>query len=290
VQHFKPSPGVHDLLVVQSPRVATHLQWNVGLMLQYANEPLRVVVAPDHRVTHRLLDSLATAELQGAVGLFDRFELGFSVPLSRTSGEDFSIVRPEFGHGGTHWGLGHTRIVPKALLLERGGLSLGASAPLLLPGTANHFLAAKAFSVQPRLLGEWRHRWGRVSGNLGLNLRPEMHLANLTVGNELAYGLGLEVPFGCEARPLLLQGNLFGARALGGSGAAHPLEATVGLHYGLTHELGLRMGAGLGLGNGYGTPNYRIFAGLSWTAGTGAASRLVTPQPTAEPGGSEPSP
>ncbi len=90
-------------------------------------------------------------------------------------------------------------------------------------------------------------------------------------------GLGSKVPFGCGPHPFLLQGNLFGARALGGTMAGHPREVTVGFNSVLTHELGLRMGAGIGLGDGYGTPSYRMFAGLNWTASSGAASRSGTP-------------
>ncbi|WP_375770777.1 DUF4215 domain-containing protein [Archangium gephyra] len=273
VQNFKPAPGAHDLQVVQSPRVAGHLQWNAGLMLQYAHDPLHIGVTPENRVTHRLVNSLYTADFYGAVGLFGRFELGISVPVSLTSGDDASAIHPELGSGGTHGGLGHVRVVPKALLLERNGFSLGASVPVLLPGTASHYLASAGLAVQPSLLGEWRYRWVRVSGNLGVHLRPEAKLANFTVGHELLYKLGLEAPLSCGANPLRLQGTLFGTRALSRTGAAHPLEATVGLHHGLTRQWGLSVGAGMGLGDGYGTPAYRMFAGLSWTERTEAASR-----------------
>ena len=99
--------------------------------------------------------------------------------------------------------------------------------------------------------------------------KREESLANLVVGNELAYGLGAEVSFSLGKHRLAADAMLAGARGLKTTtgSEARPLELMAAVKYHLTDAFAIHLGAGPGLSRGYGTPVYRGFLGVNWTAG-----------------------
>ncbi|MCI0570765.1 MAG: DUF3344 domain-containing protein [Myxococcaceae bacterium] len=268
VQQFKPGPGARDILAVQTPRVAEHLAWNVGLYVHYAQEPLRLTRPSDGSTVNRVVEGAATADLLGSVGLFGRLELGVALPVSLLTSEPAVGVDPAFPQGGTRVGVGDVRLVPKVELLRNAsGFDLGVAVPVVLPsGGASDFAGAQGVGVQPRLLGEWANDSLRLAVALGANLRSAQALRSLTVGHELAYALGAEVPFRLGTQRLAAQGTFVGALGLEDTGAdARPMEALLGLQYVVRDGLVVRAGGGPGIGQGYGTPTWRAFVGLCFT-------------------------
>ncbi|WP_093517313.1 Ig-like domain-containing protein [Stigmatella erecta] len=259
-QQYKPAPGLHDLLGLHSARVGHHLDWNVGLSLGYAKDPLTLSKGASGEVIHKLVASQLTVDLMGAIALFDRFELGLALPITSQT----SSLQPDTGPAvpaADSTGLGNLRLVPKARLLSTESLELGAALPVHLPTGSADFRGGP-FSVHPRALGEWRHGSGlRVLANLGLALRPKEQLRNLTVSNEFTYGVGAEVPFG----KLTAGGSLAGALGLGQKGAEErPLELLATVKYRFLNAFDAHVGGGPGFTKGYGTPEFRVFAGVSY--------------------------
>jgi outer membrane protein OmpA-like peptidoglycan-associated protein len=268
VQQFKPGPGAYDVLGLHSAKVNRHLGWNLGLSVNYAKDPLTFLDPREDEVVYKLVENQFTVDVMAAIAFLDRFELGLVLPITSQTSQSSPNLAPLFDEGVGKTGLGDVRLVPKASLYSAGGLSLGAALPLHLPtGGSENFLGG-GLSVRPRLLGEWNSSSGmRVLANLGMNLRSKQQLRNLVVSNELAYGLGAEVPFKVGGRELSAGGTLMGALGLGQKGAEEkPLELLAMVKYRVSDAIAAQLGGGPGLSQGYGTPGFRVFAGLAYVA------------------------
>jgi uncharacterized protein (TIGR03382 family) len=279
VQQYKPGPGSQDLLGLHSPKLGKHFHWNLGASLNYATDPLTVLDPRTDKVVYKLVSSQLTVDLMGAIALFDRFELGLALPITSQSSQESPEVAPVFEQGVGSTGLGNLRVVPKAHLYSSGGLYVGAALPLHLPTGSAQFRGG-AFTVQPRLLGEWNSGGGvRLLANVGLNLRPKEQVRNLVVGNEFAYGLGAEVPFG----KFSAGATLVGAKGLGQGAEESPMELLATVRYRISNAVAAHLGGGPGLSRGYGTPGFRVFAGVIWGAPEGKAQPSSEPAPQPAP-------
>ncbi|MCP3059839.1 OmpA family protein [Myxococcus sp. K38C18041901] len=279
VQQYKPGPGAYDLLGLQGARVGKHLDWNLGLSVNYADDPLNLFDPRRDAYVYRIVDSQLTVDVMGALALFDWLEIGVALPISTTTSQPAGEVAPSLAQGVDATGLGDLRLVPKARLLStEGGLHLAVAASVTIPTSGgDEFLGADGLTFQPRLLAEWANPHVRLLANVGVNLRGEERLRNLRVGNEFAYGIGAEVPL---SEKLSVAATLAGALGLKETNTEErPLEALGALKYRFTRELAAHVGAGPGLTRGYGTPRFRVLAGLSWTASSAAPKTAASSAP-----------
>ncbi len=272
VQHYKPGPGAYDVLGVHGARIAPHLSWNLGTSLSYADDSLNLVDPRAGRFLYRIIDSQLTLDLMGAIALFDRVELGVSLPVSHTTSEPAAAVAPDLANGAGTTGVGDLRLVPKVRLLStKGGIHLAVAAAVTLPTAGgSKFLGSEAVTFQPRFVAEWATPSVRLLANAGFNFRREERLRNLRVGHELTYAVGAEVPL---TEKMTAQATLAGALGLKETGSEErPLEALAALKYRVVDGLAAHAGAGPGLSRGYGTPSFRVLAGLAWTPATSRAA------------------
>ena len=265
VQRYKPGPGATDILGVHGAKVNGHLGWHVGASFNYAKDPLGFLDPREDDFVYSLVANQMTLDLMGSLSLFDRFELGVGLPITLQSSESGASITPALPEGVRGTGLGDLRLVPKAHLLSAGGLQLGLVVPLTVPTSGGRaFLGTSGVSVHPKLVAEWASAGGlRLVANVGANLRREEQFRNLRAGNEVSYGVAAHVPMG---ERLAVQANLNGAVGLVDQDAEEmPLELLAAVGYRLTDGLMAHVGGGPGLTRGYGTPGFRLFAGLGWT-------------------------
>ncbi|RKI74055.1 cell envelope biogenesis protein OmpA, partial [Corallococcus sp. AB049A] len=196
VQQYKPGPGVADVLAVHGAKVQRHLGWNVGLSVNYADKPLNFFDPRSDTYVTSLVKSQVGFDLMGAVGLFDRFEIGVVLPITIQGSENSPAVDSSFANGVSGGGIGDLRIIPKARLLDGDNYGVSVMLPISLPtGGASDFLGGSGVSVNPRVVAEYGKRF-RILANVGVDLRKSEQLRNLNVGSALAYGVGAEVPLG----------------------------------------------------------------------------------------------
>ncbi|WP_324291577.1 adventurous gliding motility protein AgmC [Corallococcus sp. BB11-1] len=280
VQQYKPGPGVSDVLGMHGAKVQRHLGWNVGLSVNYADKPLNFFDPRKDEYVTSLVKSQVGVDLMGAVGFLDRFEIGVVLPITIQGSENSPAVDPSFANGVSGGGIGDLRFIPKARLLEGEDYGLSLAVPVSLPtGGASDFLGGSGVSVNPRLVAEYGRRF-RVLANLGVDLRKSQQLRNLNTGNALAYGLGAEVPFELGKVPLAVAATLTGALGFKQQDEEEiPLELLAALKYRAKSGLAAHVGAGPGLTHGYGTPTFRVLAGLAYSTPERApAPRPVCPE------------
>jgi outer membrane protein OmpA-like peptidoglycan-associated protein len=278
VQQYKPGPGAGDILGVQSPRVQPHLNWNVGLSINYADKPLNVLNPRSDEFTTALVRSQMGLDLMGAVGLFGRFEVGLVLPVTLQSSEPAPQVDPSFSQGVSSGGIGDLRLVPKARLVSGEDYGVAVSLPVVLPTAGgSDFLGGSGVGLQPRVVAEYGRRL-RLAANVGLDLRSDQWLRNLQVGDALAYGVGAELPFTLRGLPLAAEATLVGALGLDQQDPEErPLELLAALKYRSVSGFSAHVGAGPGLTRGYGTPGFRLLAGLSYSPAPSREPREVAP-------------
>ncbi|WP_434387203.1 Ig-like domain-containing protein [Melittangium boletus] len=287
-QRYKPGPGINDILGVHGARVGQHLGWHLGASINYASNPLGIFNPRTDTFVHEIVSDQATLDLMGSLSLWERFELGVAVPLTYQAGQAATAGTP-FATGTTGSGLGDLRLVPKAHLVSAGAFGLGLVVPIHLPTAGGaDYRGGASVSARPQLIAEWgREPAGfRLVANLGANVQRAAQLRNLDAGTELMYALGAQLPF---TQKLALRANLAGAFALGDNDfSGRPLEVLAALQYRFNPGLAAHIGGGPGITRGYGTPGFRVFAGLDWGRPEGEPARAEstpTPAPAPVPAG-----
>ena len=253
VQRFRPPPGPHALMTVDRARVGEHLQPGVGLWINHGAEPL-VQHHPDGR-REPLVDGQTGFDLTGAVGLWDRAEVGFALPLSGTD-EAF--------------GAGDVRLSGKIRILgSEAGDATAIRAEVSLPtGDAATFQGSDAVGVAGWYVPTWVLGPLDLSVNAGLSYRPSVQLEALESGTELHLGVGAGVDV-LPDRGLRLAAELNGSTGVSSldalrSGETKPVETLVGAHVPLFEGFHATAGAGVAVTEGYGTPSWRVIVGAYW--------------------------
>ena len=126
----------------------------------------------------------------------------------------------------------------------------------------------ESFRAEPELAFDFQAAGGlQVSATVGYLVREETRLDNLRVDDAVTYGLGIDVPL-MESHAFHVVTELDGAVVVAGSARGdveeRPLEGRVGGKYLLENGVQLRGGIGLGLMNGAGAPDWRVFGGVSY--------------------------
>ncbi|TMA73103.1 MAG: DUF11 domain-containing protein [Deltaproteobacteria bacterium] len=261
---FNPGAGSADILSVGSASVPEHLDVHLSIFSSYARDPLRLMAVADSNQQVRLLHSQTLTHLGASVAFFGRFELGLTLPvLVAQSASSNDLLGPLIAPGE---GIGDVRLVPKAQLWRSEILAVALAAPLTLPtGRGDAFLSHGSVTLTPELRVESNALPVRVAASTGIALRRGREFVNLSVGNALTYGLAGELPFSWLGQRLAALATLAGEVELQQSGAVErPMELLAAVRWRLPANLTFTFGGGPGLTNGYGTPRYRVFAGISF--------------------------
>lgn len=275
IERFRLSMDENGILGAESGSVAPHLQWSVGLWAGYADNPFvaRDPLADDARVGS-LVRRRVGSSVVASLGLFDLGELGLEIPValyqSNTPIDGAAIPT----QGLTFGGLGDVRVMPKFALLKakRFGFDLALVPGFTVPSsTAEAYLGDTFLTFAPELLASTEFGRFRMVGNLGYRFRRETQVANLTVGNELFFHLAGAWRLN-ESLDRPLEAQLALAGATSGispfqSIAQTPVELLAGANWRVLPQMALFAAAGGGVAAGFGSPDWRVLAGVRWTAG-----------------------
>lgn len=269
VERYRLTADKLGILTAESADIPYKGYWDVSAWYGYANDPL---------VLYRVVNG--ERERQGSL-VADRWggELGLSYAVvSRL--QAFAAVsfigttdRPSTNPAVTGslvdlsgFSLGDTRVGLKGLLLN-GGLKLSILAEGIIgTGGGEDYRGEKSWALAPALLASFGAGPLRFSVNVGYLMRDESTVADLTVDDEIfgraavALGLGQARAFELQAGVQLASApDKFFDRV-----SSDPAE----LLFGAAYNLGKRQRAqifatgGLGLNEGYGTPDWRALGGI----------------------------
>jgi OmpA-OmpF porin, OOP family len=269
-ERFVPAAGTLGGLVVERPLVPQHLRAGGGLFLNYAKNPLLLRDPDSGEVLGQPLEDSLTFDALFGVGLTDRGELAFHLPIHAIyQGDGSAGLDPRAG-------VGDLRIMPKAILAEGGDerlWKLGLAVPVSFPtGNPDALRGSGSVMVEPRFLGGWYGDRTGITANLGVRLRGVD--PDALVGQELTFGLGTAFSLSGTG-DLDLLAELTGAYDMTEPGPRLtdlPLELVVGPVIKPDPHWSIFLAGALGTTDGLGTPDYRLIAGVRYApkaSGTG---------------------
>jgi MYXO-CTERM domain-containing protein len=271
-ERFRLTGARDGILDVEWGAVPRHLSFDLGLWLGYANDPLTLYRERDderERVGSLVSNRLA-GTLVGAVGLFDRFELGVAVPLILSQQSDIGSSVPITMDDLSNFGLGDIALIPKAQLLRQDTAGVDASVlvRLQLPTSgADDFFGDEGVVIAPELAVSRAMGNGlRGALNLGYRARQEVESMTLVVDDEVYAHLGAAYRFSDSGGPPLeLDATLALATAaedIFGTFNRNYAELKGGAVYDVPGPLVVLAAAGMGVAEGFGTPDWRLVAGV----------------------------
>ncbi len=271
VQLFHPAVGPKSFVTLDSADVPGHLQFNVGLLTNYQYGAFTVDSTVAGQNLAQRLDLVrhqAMAELCGAVGLFNLFEVGVAVPMTLyLSGDDFdSAGRGTGAQVHTYGRFGDLRVEAKAAPLAFGpdqAFVFGLSAGVTFPADySENFLGEKTVTGRGRALLEYQssERF-RALVMLGVLLREKSQVLGAVIGDQMLYGAAVDFRVLPDMSVLAEINGRVGSWTYVD---ANPLELDLAMRAHLPAMFSLLLGVGLGLDHGIGSPMLRGFMGLGW--------------------------
>lgn len=270
VQLFRPMPGqTVNHFTVSSALILEHLDWEIGVLANFADDPLVLRSDSDERLVNVVEHQLAL-DVMLAIGFFDRLELGVDLPIVLLQE---SQDAPQIAYTATEGaGVGDLRIVPRLLLFstesddDPWGASLGLLASFFVPIGSQDAFQGEGFRAEPRLAFDYAFgKVARLSANVGYLFRPDSDFLNIEVDDMLTYGLAAAFRL---ADWLYIVPEVRGETSLLAEEIDTeelPLEGTIGAKIYPIESLLIQAGFGTGLIEGVGAPDWRVFFGIAFS-------------------------
>jgi outer membrane protein OmpA-like peptidoglycan-associated protein len=280
INHFRAASGPHNYIVNNHPAVLRHMTISSWIVGTYAHEPL--VCRDDAGAqVYPIVEHQVNGELAAAWGLFDRLEVGGSVPATFLYGpptpDNPAVLCGGFDPEGiTTAAIADPRVFAKFLLTPWNeglvaSIRLATDIPLAqLNEDASSFAGERRFpSVVPGVSVGYSSKWFKTGANLGAVIREPAPIGDeLLIGSELQYGLGAEL----TAVPgvIYVDADIYGKASFDVGGAfvfgnrtQLPLEAVIGGKF-FVGPVAMILGVGTGIIADYGAPDARVFAGIGY--------------------------
>lgn len=271
LDRYEPSPAGDTFFAAESPWYAHDgLAFRSGVVFDYARNPLVVRGEMGSDVSTRVVENMLVAHAQLGIALGDRLNFHLSVPLSLwQSGEAEATLGLEPG-GFT---VGDPRIGARVRILgdaDDDAFSLHAGAMAFIPAGALGVDRANnttddAFRLKLNLTAAG-HAGAMVwSVGLGYHVRTNtIENASTTIGDDMFWNAA--IGFVAMDDRLTIAAEFFGATTADGAFAWKQLnaEVIVGAHYRIADSFLVGVGAGPGLTQGAGTPQFRALLQLAY--------------------------
>ena len=266
-QLFQPAIGPHNFLTIEGADVPDHKRFSFGLSLNYQRHPYLVYTGGTTTGTTYPVDSQFSGELDAAMGLFDRFQLGIGVPYTAYLSSDLvDAMGVPTGARLTENGIGDVRIEGKAQLATLGDddqYSFAASGGLTLPtGKSDDrpYLGDKSVTGRIKAIGQVSLGHVRAAANLGLLIRGTSYAFATQVGPQLLYGAAASYELDHHVELIL---EMFGRSDLRQFDKfytdVNPFEVDLAARWGVTRMWSVLAGGGRGIGTAVGAPELRGF-------------------------------
>ncbi|MEY3211849.1 MAG: hypothetical protein RIT28_2330 [Pseudomonadota bacterium] len=259
--HFTPLPTLGEPLgLVETWRVTPQLPGSFsvsGTMDMSRGNAVLVVEDWEGVVETPLLDDVLALNLSARAALTPRLSVSLMGPL---------LLRSEGASGPQGAGLGDLRLAAPigVLVPESTGLALGVVPGVSLPtGDSTQYVGAPGVGLSALVAAGWRTERLSVDVNLGAQRHPD---AEATQSTEAIGGAAVLLAGGASfalspSVGVAAEANL--QRALG-EGIVRPGEGLLSARGQLGTGLTWMAGAGVGLGEAVGAPQWRLFGGVGY--------------------------
>lgn len=284
-EQFAPQPSQFtNYFTVASPQVLEAWRAELSLLAVYADDPLTLRRANGDRLEGGdIIGNQLVGNVMASIGLGGIMDLGVVLPVFLIHQGDDPIVLDLVEPIDNSVGIGDLRIVPKINLIDKdtiedpGGFQLGVLADISIPTGDEDKLQGAGFSAEPRLaMGFGISNVFDAALNVGYLIRDEGGFLNVDVKSHLTLGGALDFGFGPDRGlrktfhfiPEVFAEIPFNEKNDGGNEdfrSQTPVEIVGGFKIFPVEDFLIQAGAGMGLVEGYGTPDYRVFFGIGFS-------------------------
>ena len=278
--NFSPSLDGGPYVTLSGSRTLEPWRYHLGAAFNYARNPL-IVGGVD------LIQNLLMADLYGAIGIADWFDVGLGLPVALWNAAP----------GRKDFGLGDLRLEPKFQIvdIEQQPVGLAVSPFLLAPtGSDGELVGNGSFSGGVRAAFDVKLSDKATLGlNIGYLIRDNFTFPGTITDRDDSYLIGL----GLSVRPHEVI-DLFGefstailAKAPFDRESETPAEGLLGVRYHTELDgLDALLGGGAGFTFGYGTPSFRGLLGVTYTRPVEKIAKLRAEPVEVMPSGPAPEP
>jgi outer membrane protein OmpA-like peptidoglycan-associated protein len=273
---FRPASSREGGVLLEGIAIGEPWEVDGGLWLQFARRP--VMLTLDDEPTDPVVRARFGGLLHAGVNIGGRVRLGLALPVTLYQAGQ----HPTDGRDLAAGGVGDLRLVPQVMILDpsKTWLGLALSAPISFPtGREGELLGESGPTIQPRIGLEKRlsigeHPFARFAIVLegGWLFRPRTQLLDLDSAGEFTFGVGAR----WEPSEVFRLGTEVAAGIGQGSNARRGEWLTwVRVSPDRRRRFDVVGGVALGLGQGVGTPEGRIYAGIRMRLDPRAARRVA---------------
>ena len=267
IERFRLAMDRSALLDVDWAGMPAQGSWSASAYVGFAHDPL--VVYRNGEAIDALVDRRVATGLVGSYVALSWLQLGLGVDLvGYQSGSESLMQLP----GG---GLGDARAIAKVLAYRTSRFEIAIVPTLTMPGgSAKGYLRESGVTFAPALAVSGAGERLRIAANLGYRMRPRTETAGLVIDDEMFARAGAGVGLGRGELALSLSAAAPPANRAGNQIA---VEAMLGGTLHVTRSVDVFAAGGVGLDNGFGTPDWRMVGGVRFASVTEAAVPLAPP-------------
>ena len=279
VRQFYPIAGSEGVFSVESSQPMGHLQYDIKLLTDYANTPLRMTVDGD---LEGKLEHLVSMTFSASLGIQDIVEVGLSVPFVPYVGFDdtyLDVYRMDGSEFPETTVMGDMQVRAKARILKRedyGGFGLGAGLILSIPtGNEDSLVGDVSLWGRPYIAADYEIGPVEMMANFGFSFHKKAEYFGYESSHSFHYGFG--VNYHVIEDWLDLKGEIFGETPLSDKASedgdnAHlnkshynAAEFLLGAKLMTPIDLHLTFGAGAGMGDAVKNPKYHLLFGIEYS-------------------------
>ena len=270
LNRFHPATSPRgDYITVHAGNADLERDWAIGFWAHWSHDPLVIRVGDDEL---SLISDQVAGHLVPSYSPLPWLRLSLDLPFYMLQNTDNEEAVPNNDFGGA--GLGDLRFIPKFSVINRrlgepGETLSGPALALLIPvafpiGNGNR-LQGEEIRFEPRLAFDYAtyDGWG-IALNVGYLVRPADRLLNIEINDMITYGLAGRAPLVRDKLAFIAE--VSGEMTPGTEGdysASDPLELW-GMVRATPGDWVIGAGAGPGLIDGFGAPDYRVFLQLGY--------------------------
>jgi len=268
---FRAAIGPRNFLTLDAPDVLSHTQFSVGLFLDLQRFPYKLATGrPEQPKEIKYpISTEFKSDLHAAIGLFDRLQVGLSLPIvlaMRGDGID-GASGLSTGTDLSTGGLGDLRIDIKGQILSAGEddqfVLAGLIGGTLPTGKKDSYIGERSATGHAKVVGAVTLGRLRLGAGTGVLLREATTSLDANVGNQLLYAGAASFRL---MRGFEVLGELAGRSGFKDFGKRYwdenPVEADVAARLYPRGMVAVTAGLGFGLGKGIGAPQVRSFVGV----------------------------
>ncbi len=261
IELLRPTFSYRSIPGLDTPDIGEEGQLRMGIIAQYERDPL--VLYEFENELGGVVGNRATMQLGVSWDFFERAGARLILPLNANFGSNVPDLDADTA------GLGDIGAGIRFLAVKTGGFQLGARADMIFPTNFQRNAWLGESDMRPVVGLLVRQDIGRFSALLDTNatIRTAVDTEqDFELGSELAITPGLMYEISPDFLNVYVDSFIRGGfNNLFQGGAENPIETVLGAQLFPKENLLVDVGAGRGWNEGYGTTDFRIFGGLTYT-------------------------